>query len=131
LVSWLQESGSDELLGGSVILGLDLDNLDLLGYGMHVKDALGACSHNLLLLGQFKHVESSFELEGLLTIVEVVAENVSSLDVTFINTLDLHLDVLASHGKRKSLILGVVNFLDYDMASVWQYSDCLVLNNGA
>lgn len=98
---------------------------------MHVKDTLVARRHQFFGLWQFQHIDSGFELISLLTIVEIVANNISSFGIILFKTFHFHFDILPCHRERQSLIFCVEDLLNGCLSSRRQNSDSLVFDDGA
>ena len=66
-----------------------------------------------------------------MTVVEVVADHISSGYVVFLYILDSHFDVLSCTGEGHSLVLCVEDLSDDHFLSLRQDSDCMFFNDGA
>ena len=87
-----EKTSFDKLLCFWIFGSLDPNDLSTIDNSVHVYDAFGT-SRKYFLVGELKHVEPRLKLVADLAVVEIVADDVATIDVFFLKELDFELDV--------------------------------------
>ncbi len=96
-----------------------------------MKDALITIRNKFFSFWKLEDSDISLELRWLLAIIEIIADYISSTYLIFINSFNLKLEILSGAGEGKSLIFGVVDFLDWNGSSLGKQSNNLIFNNAS
>lgn len=134
LFALLQKVSNNVFFGLRIKLGFNLEDFNLFCNGMHVQDTLISWGNQLLVFRDFEDVDGRLEFVSLLTVVQIIADHMTSLDIIWFDIIEIlhfQLNILAAHGKGKTLVFGVVDFFDDGLGSWGQDGDGLVFYDRA